>query len=71
MQSIGYGFIMPLYGIFHLLTSRTAGRVDRTLAQAIRVPDLTVLKTLPWSLTIGYIIPTILMAIPLQSNKTY
>lgn len=71
MQSTGYGFIMPLYGIFHLLTSRTAGRVDRTLAQAIRVPDLTALKTLPWSPTIDYIIPTILMAIPLQSNTTH
>lgn len=59
IHSTGYGFIMPLYGIFHLLASRTAGRVDPTLAQAIRVPDLTALEV--WSLTIGYIIPAILM----------
>lgn len=69
MQSTGYGFIMPLYSIFHLLASKTAATND--LAQAVAVPDFAALEALPWSLTIGYIIPTILLAIPFQSNMLH
>ena len=58
---------MPLYAISHLLNSPTATTVSPVLAHAIRVRDMVFVETLASSITVGFILPSILMAIPLFS----
>ena len=67
MQGLGYGSIMPIYAISHLLTSGTAIGVGPALADAVRTQDLRYLETLSSSFVVGYIFPTVLMVFPLSS----
>ena len=67
MQGLGYGFVMPVYAIVHLLTSQTAIAISPQLATAIRTKDLVSVKTLSSSIVGGYILPSILMTVPLSS----
>lgn len=67
MQGLGYGFVMPIYAISHLLTSGTAIRVGPALADAVRTQDLIYLESLISSIIVGYILPTVLMVFPLSS----
>ncbi|KAF7947450.1 hypothetical protein EAE96_008538 [Botrytis aclada] len=72
MQILGYGFIMPIYTSVHLSTSPTAIPENKPKhpASAIRIRQNTPLTTLPTSIAIGYILPTILMALPFNSTVT-
>ncbi|PGH00927.1 hypothetical protein AJ80_09089 [Polytolypa hystricis UAMH7299] len=70
-QCAGYGFLMPLYTTMHLLTSATAGDVGKQLANAIRVSDVQLLDALPQSLILGYVVPSILMSIPVGSSALH
>ena len=67
MQGLGYGFAMPLYAISHLLISPTATPANPALAQAIRMRDVLFVKTLVPSIMLGYVLPSVLMAIPTSS----
>ena len=68
MQGLGYGFVMPIYAICHLLTSGTAIRVGPALGDAVCTQDLSYLETLSSSIIVGYNLPTILMVFPLSSS---
>lgn len=58
---------MPLYAITHLLTSATATTLSPALANAVRTRDPRFIENLTPSFIIGYILPSILMAIPISS----
>ena len=58
---------MPLYAITHLMNSATAITVSPALANAVRTQDPIMVKSLVPSIIIGYILPSILMTIPLSS----
>ena len=64
MQGLGYGFAMPLYAISHLLISPTTTPASPGLARAILMRDVLFVKTLIPSIMLGYVLPSILMAIP-------
>ena len=71
MQGVGYGIIMPIYGAVHLLTSSTA-REDRSLLRkSVQMRKISSLDTLPWSLTLGYVLPAVMMSLPVFSSKTH
>jgi hypothetical protein len=72
MQATGFGFTMPVYTIVHLLTSRTAaGPRSPALSEAIRISDLNMVRVLPAAIFFGYIIPTILMVMPMPWNELH
>ena len=64
MQGLGYGFAMPLYAISHLLISPTAIPASPVLARAVLMRDVLFVKTLVPSIMLGFVLPSILMAIP-------
>ncbi|KAI1495544.1 hypothetical protein F5X99DRAFT_422837 [Biscogniauxia marginata] len=68
MQIFSYGLFMPLYGIIHLLTSRTSRGYSITSAESSRIANQMSLKMIPESLLIGYVIPAVLMSLPFFSN---
>ncbi|PMD52696.1 uncharacterized protein K444DRAFT_668381 [Hyaloscypha bicolor E] len=67
-QGLGYGFTMPIYAIVHLLCSPTAASMAPAVAQKIRLQSTDLLEGLVPSMILGYIIPTVLMAIPFRSH---
>lgn len=67
MNMFGYGFIMPIYGIVHLLSSSTATKFGPLLVTNLRPRDLTALEKLPLSIFLGYVVPTVLMCLPFPS----
>ncbi|KAH6688012.1 hypothetical protein F5X68DRAFT_239519 [Plectosphaerella plurivora] len=71
MQTIGAGFVMPIYGIAHLLTSGTALEASTPLVDAADITDEEALKLLPKALWLGYILPTILMVAPIPWNTLH
>ncbi|KAF3278756.1 hypothetical protein TWF173_002134 [Orbilia oligospora] len=71
MQGLGYGCIMPLYGILHLYYSSASSSDKKELATSLWIKNQTLLKTLPLSIIIGYIVPSILIAIPFASNNLH
>ena len=73
MQAIGYGIVMPIYGAIYLLTSPTASPnvSDLSLARRIRVREHSKLQTIPMSISFGFILPAILMSLPIFSTKTH
>ncbi|KAL2069936.1 hypothetical protein VTL71DRAFT_14615 [Oculimacula yallundae] len=54
MQIMGYGCIMPLYAMCHLLTSPTASTIELEAAKHARVSNLTPMKVLIPSIVVGY-----------------
>lgn len=71
MQGVGYGVIMPLYSVVHLLTSPTAVPNPATLAKQIQTLENPGLSTLPGSIIIGYILPAVLMSLPIFPPKVH
>ena len=71
MNAFGYGFVMPLYAITHLLTSDTVSPYGPPMICAFQIEDSTSLTTLPTSFVIGYFIPIVLMAVPFSSNMLH
>ena len=65
---------MPIYAAVHLLFSPTA-KPDATSSRRDRAKDLEVHETglgvLPFTITLGYIIPAILMSLPIFSSQTH
>jgi H+/gluconate symporter-like permease len=58
---------MPIYAIVHLLCSPTVANMTPEVAQDIRPLSADLLEGLVTSMILGYIIPTVLMAIPFSS----
>lgn len=67
IQTLSYAVITPLYLILHLSTSPTAIYPS---AADISV-DMSHLITIPISITIGYILPAVLLALPAPSVLTF
>ncbi|KAB5540309.1 hypothetical protein GE09DRAFT_253672 [Coniochaeta sp. 2T2.1] len=67
MQLLGYGVIIPLYGIVHLLTSPASAANNE---QQTRIANLEDLEAFPLALFVAYIVPAILMSIPVLSDPT-
>lgn len=61
MQTLSFGLTMPTYCIISLLTGP---RLFNSLSpqSQIKSSSIRALRVLPWSMTLGYIIPTILMS---------
>ena len=55
---------MPLYAISHLLLSPTSTPARPILAQVVRMRDVLFVKILGPSILLGYVLPSILLAIP-------
>ena len=58
---------MPLYAISHLLLSPKSTPARPILAQVVRMRDVLFVKTLGPSILLGYVLPSILLAIPTSS----
>ncbi|KAI0377138.1 hypothetical protein F5Y04DRAFT_191780 [Hypomontagnella monticulosa] len=71
MQATSYGCTMPLYGMIHLLTSPTAEEAGPGLPEAILTSNPSELSALPQALAIGYVIPAVLMSVPLFPNPVH
>ncbi|KAL7626524.1 hypothetical protein AAE478_003296 [Parahypoxylon ruwenzoriense] len=71
MQAASYGCTMSLYGIFHFITSSTAHEVSPRLVESISTANPLELAVLPEAFTLGYVVPQILMCVPLFSNRLH
>lgn len=71
MQAASYGCTMPLYAIIHLTTSPVAEEAGQTLLEAVPTSSLQELAVLPQALVVGYVIPAILMSVPLFTNPVH
>ncbi|KAI2623949.1 hypothetical protein GGS26DRAFT_215217 [Hypomontagnella submonticulosa] len=71
MQATSYGCTMPLYGMVHLLTSSTAEEAGPGFPESILTSNPFELSALPLALVIGYVIPAVLMSVPLFSNPVH
>jgi hypothetical protein len=73
-QTIPWGVVMPIYFAVHMWTSpiapSTATLSHKTLANKIFV-DSSHLRMLPVAVTVGYIIPTALIALPSPKYTTF
>lgn len=63
MQNYAFGVIIPLYLLIHLSTSPTVSSNDPNDFHI----DLPNLSSIPFSMAIGYILPTVLAALPSPS----
>lgn len=68
MQTASYGCTMPLYGMVHLLTSPAAEEVGPVLLEATSIVKPLEVSTMPLAFMLGYIVPAILMSIPVFPN---
>ncbi|XMA12750.1 hypothetical protein WAI453_005541 [Rhynchosporium graminicola] len=66
-QGVGYGFTMPIYSIVHLFCSPSAADRSPTMAQGVRLSSTKSVETIIPSLILGYVVPSVLMAILLFS----
>jgi len=64
IQNISYTVTVPLYLFLHLLTSPTA-KLSKNNSNVLLIPGLD-LAIVPISLFLGYIIPSILMCLPVS-----
>ncbi|KAI5863292.1 hypothetical protein GGS23DRAFT_605303 [Durotheca rogersii] len=71
MQATSYGCTMPLYGIFHFLTSPTAEEISPRLVEVVSTANPLELSTLSEAFTLGYVVPAVLMCVPLFSNRLH
>lgn len=70
MQAFGYDAIAPAWCALHLSTVPYAHEHEEPSASVLPV-SLAGLTTLPWSLTVGYILPIVLMCVPGLSTGTH
>ncbi|KAK6076222.1 hypothetical protein SCUP234_07390 [Seiridium cupressi] len=73
MQTFGYAAIMPLYAAIHLFTSSTFTSSGKALAKAnkLRNPASFDLGVLIPAFSIGYLLPTLLMSLPVSSSSLH
>ncbi|KAI1762576.1 hypothetical protein GGR53DRAFT_521605 [Hypoxylon sp. FL1150] len=71
MQAASYGCTMPLYAIIHLTTSPAAEEAGQALLEAVPTSNPQELATLPQAFVVGYVIPAILMSVPLFTNPVH
>lgn len=71
MQAASYGCTMPLYAMIHLTTSSVADEVGPGLSEAVSTSNLLELSALPQALILAYVIPAILMSVPIFSNPVH
>lgn len=62
IQSLGFGFVAPLYYVVHLLLTSKA-----SWSQSVHVRDYLSLHTVVPSILLGYIVPCIFMAYPFSN----
>ncbi|RDW78441.1 hypothetical protein BP5796_06293 [Coleophoma crateriformis] len=63
LQNISFAVTIPLYLLLHLFTSPVAKPFPGTHANSVLLVPTLDLAILPFSITLGYIIPTILMTL--------
>lgn len=71
MQAASYGCTMPLYAMIHLTTSPAAEDVGPALLEAVPTSNSLELSVLPQALVVGYVIPAVLMSVPLFTNSVH
>ncbi|KAI1454018.1 hypothetical protein F4805DRAFT_338317 [Annulohypoxylon moriforme] len=71
MQATSYGGTMPIYAMIHLITSPAAQESGPLLLEATASSKLSELWALPQAFTLGYVIPAVLMSVPLFSNTVH
>ncbi|KAI1803502.1 hypothetical protein F4811DRAFT_327968 [Daldinia bambusicola] len=71
MQTTSYCGTMPLYVTAHLLNLLTGDGVGVGLVEAVPISKLSELAVLPQAFILGYVIPAILMSVPVFSNPTH
>ncbi|KAI2462736.1 hypothetical protein F4781DRAFT_441994 [Annulohypoxylon bovei var. microspora] len=71
MQATSYGGTMPIYATIHLLTSPAAQDAGPLLSEATSISKLAELWALPQAFMLGYVIPAVLMSVPLFSNPVH
>lgn len=64
MQNITYTITAPLWLFAHLLTSPVSKSFPRTHAKSVLLVSSLDLKVLPIAITLSYLVPSILMALP-------
>ncbi|ODH40897.1 hypothetical protein ACO22_01496 [Paracoccidioides brasiliensis] len=62
-QLITLGIAIPIYAALHLYTSRTLSNPTRQTV-TIRPSSLTGVKLIPFSVTLGYLLPSIFLTLP-------
>ncbi|KAL8767078.1 MAG: hypothetical protein Q9209_006305 [Squamulea sp. 1 TL-2023] len=67
MQNVAFAVVAPIYFAIHLSTSPTVS----SRKQSDYLPDPSTLRSIPYSVTIGFILPTILLALPAPSVVSY
>ncbi|KAI1103759.1 hypothetical protein F4804DRAFT_216143 [Jackrogersella minutella] len=71
MQATSYGGTMPLYALLHLITSPAAEDAGPALLEAVPTSELSELWALPQAFMLGYVLPAVLMSVPLFSNPVH
>jgi hypothetical protein len=64
MQNITFAVTIPVYLLIHLLTSPSAGSFPGKYTNSVLIVSPIDLKMLPWSIILGYVVPSLLMALP-------
>ncbi|XXG96399.1 hypothetical protein Hte_002681 [Hypoxylon texense] len=62
---------MPLYAMIHLTTSPAAEDIGPALLDAVPTTNSLELSVLPQALVVGYVIPAVLMSVPLFTNPVH
>ena len=71
MATANFALDMSTNAIAHLITSRVAGPRSPALREAVLISDLDMLHVLPVAMFFGYIIPTVLVAVPMPSRTLH
>ena len=71
MATANFALDMPTNAIAHLIASRVAGPRSPALREAVLISDLDMLRVLPVAMFFGYIIPTVLVAVPMPSRTLH
>lgn len=64
LQNFTFAVTIPVYLLIHLLTSPSASLFPGKHTNTVLIVSPIDLKLLPWSIVLGYVVPSLLMALP-------
>ncbi|KAL3419425.1 hypothetical protein PVAG01_09647 [Phlyctema vagabunda] len=71
LQNFSFASTIPLYLVLHLLRSPVAKPFPGAHANTVLLIPTLDLAILPWSITLGYIAPTVLIGLPFPTMVSY